>query len=409
VAVALGQVERIAETFVDRASEVFGRVAVLDAHGGVIATSRPDLGRSLSAEPLDGQLRIPIQFGAEVGEVIVGDPINDEAVSPHLARVLVRLMVNQALLLTGLPTQHELKSTFIHTLLRGAVTDEAEIVRQGQLLAMDLTIPRAVVLIDAGRYILAGEELGRSEAREARVRRRAQVVIASVVSFFSLPTDTICAYIGNGEIAVLKASSSHDLQPWVDQGGADGGKPSWANLTALKRASDDLLGRLRVDTRSDISIGIGRYHPGIRGLAASYQDALAALSLGRRLNGGNRVHCLDGLGMAAFVGVADQRTKLELANDCLGPLDHEPELLETVATFFDEECCPSTTAGRLSIHRNTLSYRLEKIATLTGADPRRFDDAIQLRLALLVRSLALPESVPAPCRRVPGEPQQLTR
>jgi carbohydrate diacid regulator len=394
VAVALGQVERIAATFVDRASEVFGRVAVLDENGGMIAASPPGhLGRSLLVAPVEEQLRFPIQLGATAGEVIVADPVNDEVVSPHLARVLVRLMVNQALMVTGLPTQHELKSTFIHTLLRGAISDEAEIIRQGQLLAMDLTIPRAVMLIDASRYIFAGEGLGPTEAREPRVRRRAQVVIASVVSFFSLPTDTICAYIGSGEIAVLKASSSLDLQPWVDKGMTDSPQPSWANLKALKRASGDLLGRLRADTRSDSSIGVGRYHPGIRGLASSYQDALAALSLGRRLQGWNRVYSLDSLGMAAFIGVADQHTKLELANDCLAPLDDEPELLDTVATFFEEDCCPSAAAGRLSIHRNTLSYRLDKVATLTGADPRRFGEAIQLRLSLLVRSLSSLDSV----------------
>ena len=43
--------------------------------------------------------------------------------------------------------------------------------------------------------------------------------------------------------------------------------------------------------------------------------------------------------------------------------------------------------NRLSIHRNTLSYRLDKIASLTGLDPRRFDDAVQIRLAVVLRSL----------------------
>ena len=36
-----------------------------------------------------------------------------------------------------------------------------------------------------------------------------------------------------------------------------------------------------------IRVGIGRYHPGIRGLARSYEDARAALALGRRFRPGN--------------------------------------------------------------------------------------------------------------------------
>jgi carbohydrate diacid regulator len=92
------------------------------------------------------------------------------------------------------------------------------------------------------------------------------------------------------------------------------------------------------------------------------------------------------LGIAAFVGVADESTKVDLAKYLLSPLDHEPELLATLDAFFVENCCPSSTAKRLSIHRNTLSYRLDKIFSLTGLDPRTFDDAVQMRLSLVLRS-----------------------
>jgi DNA-binding PucR family transcriptional regulator len=71
----------------------------------------------------------------------------------------------------------------------------------------------------------------------------------------------------------------------------------------------------------------------------------------------------------------------------LGPLDHEPELIETLDAFFAADCSPSTTACQLSIHRNILNYRLDKGALLTGLDPRHFDQAVQIRLALLLRSL----------------------
>ncbi|MGL4618302.1 MAG: PucR family transcriptional regulator, partial [Chroococcidiopsis sp.] len=112
-----------------------------------------------------------------------------------------------------------------------------------------------------------------------------------------------------------------------------------------------------------------------------------ALSLGHRFNGCDRVYCLDRLGIAAFIGVADEQTKIELATHLLSPLDCESELLTTVETFFVRDCSPSATAKQLLIHRNTLNYRLDKIASLIGLDPRRFDDAVQIRLALLLRKL----------------------
>ncbi|HEU5088034.1 MAG TPA: helix-turn-helix domain-containing protein, partial [Roseiflexaceae bacterium] len=92
------------------------------------------------------------------------------------------------------------------------------------------------------------------------------------------------------------------------------------------------------------------------------------------------------LGMAAFVGISDEPTKVELATHLLSPLDPEPELLSTLQVFFAHNCCPSTAARELVIHRNTLAYRLQKIASLTGLDPRQFHDAVQIQLALLLRS-----------------------
>ncbi len=87
------------------------------------------------------------------------------------------------------------------------------------------------------------------------------------------------------------------------------------------------------------------------------------------------------------MGLSDESTKIDLAKHLLSPLDQEPDLLETLDAFFVENCCASATANRLSIHRNTLSYRLDKMTSLAGFDPRRFDDAMQIRLALLLRSL----------------------
>jgi carbohydrate diacid regulator len=389
---ATGSLERIAEALSQRASELLSaRVSVLDERGGVVATSEPvvDGQTGPSSGPILGRhVRVPIRLGGQTGEVVVAAPDNGETLSPRLAQAVVDLVVDQTAVIARLPNQRELKNKLIHELLRGSLGDEADVLREAQILGMDLSRPRAVILIDAADYILSWRSSARLDTTEAVIRRRAQRVIDSVVHFFNLPDATICAYIGDGEVAVLKASSSQDLGPWAESAeDADQLNPSWANLAALKRAGAALLARLRRDTNASISVGIGRYHRGIRGLPRSYQDARAALSLGRRFHGQNQVHCLDGLGVAAFVGISDERTKVELAVHLLSPLDHEPELLATIAHFFREDCCPSTTAKRLSIHRNTLSYRLGKVASLTGLDPRRFDDAVQIRLALLLRSL----------------------
>lgn len=279
----------------------------------------------------------------------------------------------------------ELKHRFIYSLVHSAVADEPTILREASLLGMDFTPPRAVLLIDAAAYIL-GHELAHIDGASEPQLNRAQRVIRTIVSFFHLPNDTICAYIGNGEIVILKASDSKNLTAWAcKEDWLSHGNPLWMNLRALERAGEELVGYLRREFGDTVSIGIGRHHPGVRGLARSYQDAVAALSLGRHFCGAAGVYCLDRLGIAAFIGIADEQTKADLATFLLSPLDHEPELIQTLSAFFAENCCPSATARQLNIHRNTLSYRIEKIAALTGLHPRRFDDAVQIRLALMLR------------------------
>ncbi|MBX5492114.1 MAG: helix-turn-helix domain-containing protein [Chloroflexi bacterium] len=382
--------EQVARAVASRAADLLGvPVAVVDERAHLVAAggeTDPALLLASVRACEASVLRFPVELADRAGEVVVLPPAGGEAFPTRLARALVDLVVQQATTSPPrVPSHHALKNKFIYDLLRGTLRPEAELLREAEILGLDVTRPRAVLLIDAHAFIRPEAAADRTDAAALR---RAQAIIASVVKFFSLPDDTICAYIGDGEVAVLKASSTRDLVAWTNGiEETDRVATSWANLPALKRAASALLARLCRDVSAPLSIGIGRCHPGLHGLRRSYQDARAALTLGRLVNGPNQVYCLDSLGVAAFVGLPDESTKRELAQHLLGPLDTEPELLRTLDVFFAENCCPSSTARQLWIHRNTLSYRLDKIAVLTGLDPRRFDDAVQIRLALVLRSL----------------------
>ena len=65
----------------------------------------------------------------------------------------------------------------------------------------------------------------------------------------------------------------------------------------------------------------------------------------------------------------------------------EDYLLETVEVFFDKNMSLTQTSKELKIHRNTLLYRLEKIKKVTGLDPRKFNDAMELKVALILNKV----------------------
>lgn len=316
-----------------------------------------------------------------------------ETIPPYVAKTLIDLVLDQ-LNISVIDNFQSCENQVIYGLLHGEFTENSAntnttILEQVQRLELDLSPPHAVILIDAHEFVCAcSSKQTQADAIELK-RQRSHLIIDSIVSFFHLPNDTICADLGNGEFVVLKASDTRHVGSWEMHGDPFAGESStsWTNLEAVKRVGDALLNRLQSDTGTAINVSIGRYHPGISGLSHSYQDAQTALRLGRQFNCQNQVYCLDSLGIAAFVCVADERTKVELATHLLSPLDDEPDLLKTLMVFFSHSCASSATAKALSIHRNTLSYRLEKIASLTGLDPRCFDEAVQIRLALMLQDL----------------------
>jgi hypothetical protein len=71
----------------------------------------------------------------------------------------------------------------------------------------------------------------------------------------------------------------------------------------------------------------------------------------------------------------------------LGPLAGRPELLDTLRTYVAYGHNRSRSAEELHIHRNTLDYRLRKVAALTGLDPAVPAQARLLDAAVLAGEL----------------------
>lgn len=58
------------------------------------------------------------------------------------------------------------------------------------------------------------------------------------------------------------------------------------------------------------------------------------------------------------------------------------EDIELLKIYYEEEMSLTATGKRLFLHKNTLQYKLDKIARETGYNPRKFKDAVVMYLAL---------------------------
>ena len=65
----------------------------------------------------------------------------------------------------------------------------------------------------------------------------------------------------------------------------------------------------------------------------------------------------------------------------------DEELIATAEEFLENSLNVSETARKLYLHRNTLTYRLDKIENETGLNIRKFSDAVIFRIIVLLKNL----------------------
>ena len=68
-----------------------------------------------------------------------------------------------------------------------------------------------------------------------------------------------------------------------------------------------------------------------------------------------------------------------------GPEEISQELTETFLAWCRNPFAPAEVARSLSIHRNTLQYRLKKLRDILGLDPWNFHDCFTIWSALILK------------------------
>ena len=65
----------------------------------------------------------------------------------------------------------------------------------------------------------------------------------------------------------------------------------------------------------------------------------------------------------------------------------DEEITSTAEEFIENSLNISETSRKLYLHRNTLTYRLDKIEKETGLNVRKFNDAVTFRLITILSKL----------------------
>jgi DNA-binding PucR family transcriptional regulator len=164
-----------------------------------------------------------------------------------------------------------------------------------------------------------------------------------------------------------------------------------------RQALSDLLQRLNpqlAPLRLFLGLSAEGHQPAR--LAQGLGEARQALNAAQRFPERLGLCCFNELGTLELLGAIRDRSLLDrFVERVLGPLigddsRHTPVLMPTLEAWFQDNGNLVLAAQRLHVHRNTLSYRLQRIEALTGCSFDDPHDRLDISIALLIRRLSSP-------------------
>jgi len=142
-----------------------------------------------------------------------------------------------------------------------------------------------------------------------------------------------------------------------------------------------------------LAIGIGSPFTQVSDLRRSYDEAINALGIGKKVDPLQSVFEIGDLAGYYYLSrAADPGSLGELTSRVLGPLlrydqEHGTVLTETLRFYFTCDGNVTETARRMYVHRNTLLRRLERIREVLGLDPFDGPHRLNFQLAFAARTL----------------------
>jgi sugar diacid utilization regulator len=252
--------------------------------------------------------------------------------------------------------RHEeaLRREFVDDLLRGD-GDVSRMVVRAEPFGIDLAAPHHVALV------------ARVD-RPSDVERATTVLERGVVDGFGDRDVLVATKDGRVVVLVPGALGTASADRALDVG------------RTIRRELD----RLGPDARWRVAAG--RAFAGAYGVARSYEEAREALTLADRLHLAGEILDVRDVLVYRVLG-RDQAAIVDLVRDVLGPLEHlrsgPGTLLDTLGAYFAAGEVATEAARRLHVSVRTVTYRLARVAELTGYSPARPDQRFSLHAAVL--------------------------
>lgn len=369
-----GEVDRVrAESILRRAvpKEVFEHVYTCydDATGLYIITPREDLGLD------DGRIGHPIMYqGALLGFVwllVSEGPVEGEHYdAAREAASEAALIMHRDYLQAGRVRDHERE--LIEQLFDGVRARRVS-------AAVEITEER---LFTAGSHAVLVAEIDRADGHATEGDQLALASALATIRSRRAPQSLLALERPNHAVLI----AAEPLGP--------SGREDLVGLGISLR--DAVLTASDVD---DCWVGIGRSRTDLAEVTSSYDEALRAIRIRRRVQTLDPVTPVERLGIYELLDQVPESALRSMLHPGLRVLmeqgSRSDSLVQTLETFLDSAGDVKAASERLFAHRTSLYYRLRRIQELTGLDLSNGDDRLIAHLGLKIARLVDLE-IPAP-------------
>lgn len=225
-----------------------------------------------------------------------------------------------------------------------------DIYNRAKKLHIEIQKPRVVLLLE----IPAGKE---------------NYAMEFLKSMFSAQSGDYVTAVGENTLIVIKQVEAKD---------------SYAEVVEV---AETTVAMMNTEAMINVRVAYGTIVEELKDVSKSYKEAKMALDVGKIFYAEKTVTAYSTLGIGRLIYQLPINLCEMFIEEIFGgkvPEELDEETLTTINTFLENNLNVSETSRQLYVHRNTLLYRLEKLEKYTGLDIRIFDDALTLKIALMV-------------------------
>lgn len=225
-----------------------------------------------------------------------------------------------------------------------------DIYNRAKKLHIEVSVPRAVFLIETG----SEKESPASELLNG---------------MFSVQIGDYITAVDENNVILIKALSQSD------------------DYEALEQTANTIVDMMNMEAMMNVRVSYGTIVEELKDVSKSYKEAKMALDVGKIFYAEKKVTAYSRLGIGRLIYQLPVNLCRIFIDEIFGsniPEELDEETLTTINKFFENNLNVSETSRQLFVHRNTLVYRIEKLAKSTGLDIRTFDDALTFKIALMV-------------------------